>query len=116
MSAHMRAALAVIFIAGATTAHAELVVMEQKGTGYKEKQQLSDGATLSVPAGAYVKFRRMPDGADVVVDGPYDGALVNYKAKGGCQWWNPACKPEKTPTPGVTRGPVPAPGATRGMD
>jgi len=96
----------IFFVAFAGTARADLIVVEQNGTDYKIQQRLSDDSSLKVPPGARVKFKRLPDGVYVIVDGPYDGSLANYRVKGGCPWWNNACKSEKTPTPGGTRGPA----------
>lgn len=115
MKSSLRIAVAAIVIAGASAARADLLVIEQSGTGYRAQQKLRDGASLNVPAGAHVKFRRLPEGTDIVIEGPFDGPISTYK-KGDCAWWNPACKKDNPVTPGGMRGAVPAPGATRGMD
>ncbi len=110
-----RIAIAAALVLSAGAAHADLLVVEQSGTGYKAQQKLGDSALLKVPAGAHVKFRRLPDGTDIVIEGPFEGPISKYR-KGDCAWWNPACKADNPVTPGGTRGAVPAPGATRGMD
>jgi hypothetical protein len=99
------------------SARAELVVIDQTGTGYKADQKLGDDTALDVPAGGRVKLKRLPDGANVEVKGPHKGPLATYKTGSDCNWWNPLCKKTNTDTnaaTGATRGVTPAPGATRG--
>lgn len=111
-------------LTASSAARAELVVVEQTGTTYTANQKLGDDAPLNVPAGARLKLKRLPDGANVEVAGPHKGPLATYKAGADCNWWNPLCKSGKsgaeggtrgvTPSPGATRGPIPAEGSTRG--
>jgi len=118
---HFGSTVAAITLAlWASAAQAELVVVSQSGTVYKPDQHLSDEATLVVPKGARLKLKRLPDGKDVELQGPYKGALADYKTPSGCPWWKPFCKPDKGEEPGAVRGVRPGAieeeqGATRGI-
>jgi len=111
-----------LMIAGA--AYADLVVVDQKGTSYAKDQKLSDDAALDVKRGARLTLKRLPDGTDHTIEGPFTGVLGSYKAKANCSTWDVACKlgfgesskkEDVAPVPGGTRGPVEsAPGGTRG--
>ena len=91
------AGLTLALFFSASTAWAEIEVLESTVPAIKAGSVLKDDARLKLPAGATVRVLLRATGATKTLKGPFEGAVTAYKD--GRSWRNRLLGPRKDPEP-----------------